>query len=718
MRRTRQQRDDEEEEKEKDKDDDEDDEDDDEVTKLKKQLKKGESSEDEEENVDSTETEGEDLGGDMREMAEKARMKVLKNFVDSDKVEATTQLEGWLGNPDTYSNFAKRAVDAGKYLIAVDLYRDALRFARQKDTPEGVVESGSDSDAESETSLEVKKRLKKEAKAEKKRQKTVRNQLISQDFRHRLKAEDEMRELTEEEKLELERSKYKRVVGLWFGLAKAHCRCGQMQDAIRACKEALACPTDDDSKFENVLKHWQDLSQGGEEDKERISAFEEEVNSDLPTILDRYVAGEKTMLAIDWDEIDDYNKPKTGDSKLGETETAIVAKYRNIISNDVRHDRTEELKNLHTVEEIETYMVKKRRWGIMREGVKAIARESLRNDILEGFNSMAGKMERDCGDEMLKKIALVGFSCASETGGRNDTVNIAVGGTLLLAKAFDYGWLDVVKKEHALDDDEGEEAKKNAEARLWKARAISHWRVYDKQGCGAGKGEKAHLELSLAAWEKALKHLGVAGNVRSWEYYASAVLAKGDYGVAANAYGTILQSFRIPNKVGIALVCSSLLKALGVYDQAVAYMFTAISMSGAGGGPGNYDSLDLAFLMARLHEEHGWFEQQKKEGEARALRRTMRKSRKTKDFNNTMEDVKTMVEAKSNEGGEGGGQIEEGGVRSVKIARTAYLAVFDQLQQLQEEEGEKEEGGEEEKEEEGGEEKDEEEEEADETHKC
>jgi tetratricopeptide (TPR) repeat protein len=573
------------------------------------------------EDEDSTETEGEDLGGERRDMAEKARMKVMQNFKDSNLVDKSVELEDWLNDPDTYKTFAKRAVDGGKYLIAVDLYRDALTLARKIDTPDDV-ESDSDCDGStlSETSKELRKRKKREAKEERRRRKKQgdsSSQLVDQQFdgeEEEKEEEEKESKLSPDEVAEKEKIKYKRVVSLWFGLAKAHCRCGQMEDAIRACKEGLSCPTEDGDKFENVLSHWSELSEGSEEDRERITAFEQEVNTDLPSILDKYVAGEKTMLSIDWDAIDDYNKPKTGDTEVGKKESQIVAKYRKKLSGDWRQDRSEDLKSLHTIEDIEGYMVKKRRWQIMREGVKGVAREVMKDAIFGALMKMAGKMERDCGDVTIKNIAFVGFSCASETTGGNDTVNMFVGACLLLAKAFDYGWLDIVKKEHSLDEDGGEEAMKNAEARLWKTRALCHWRVYEKQGCGAGKGEKVHLEHCLTSWDKALKHLSVASDLKCWMCYARAALAKGDYQVAANAYGTILKSFRIPDKVGIALVCSSLLKALGVYDQAIAYMFSAISMAGMAGGPGNYDSIDLAFLMARLHEEHGWFEQQKQEG--------------------------------------------------------------------------------------------------------
>jgi tetratricopeptide (TPR) repeat protein len=636
------------------------------------------------EEEDSTETEGEDLGGERRDEAEKARMGVLKNFKDCNLVEETVELEDWLNDPNTYKTLAKRAVDGGKYLLAVDLYRDALKLAKKIDTPDDVSDSDSDESTTSETSKELRKRKKREAKEaqrEKKRQLTMRSQLVNQKFGQDEKEEEEEEEeeeLSPEELAERERNKYKRVVNLWFGLAKAHCRCGQMEDAIRACKEGLSCPTDEGDKFENVLSHWSELSEGAEEDRERITAFEQEVNTDLPSILDKYVAGEKTMLSIDWDAIDDYNKPKTGDAEIGKKESQIVANYRKKLSRDRKYDRSEDLKDLHTIEDIENYMVNRRRWQIMREGVKGVAREVMKNDIFDALMKMAGKMERDCGDETIKNIALVGFSCASETSGSNDTVNMFVGGCLLLAKAFDYGWLDIVKREHSLDVDGGEEAFKNAEARLWKTRALSHWRVYEKQGCGAGKGEKVHLEHSLAAWDKALKHLSVASDLKCWMCYARAALAKGDYGVAANAYGTILKSFRMQDKVGIALVCSSLLKALGVYDQSIAYMFSAISMAGMGGGPGNYDSIDLAFLMARLHEEHGWFEQQKQEGEARAARKSMRKSRKSGE---DLDALRRAAAAEAEAGGASGGEA-----RSMAIAKTAYLAVFYQLQELQEEE--------------------------------
>ena len=401
-----------------------------------------------------------------------------------------------------------------------------------------------------------------------------------------------------------------KLASLWFGLAKAHCRCGQMFLAIRACNEALSIPDQTESmtkKVSSVLTHWQALS-----DSERpFSSFEEEVNTPLPNLFDKYMSDSNQMLKIDWDEMD-LPDEKVGDVKAKSAEASLVADYRKklkLSSVDLTGVESEDLKHLHTIEDIEMHLTTKRRWKIFKEGMKSMAREILKGELVDCFTKMAGKMERDCGDDAIVKIAKLGFNCASEdNGGPNDTTQLAVGSCLLLAKAFDFEYLDIVKKQNPSDRD----AYARAEAKLWRARAICHWRVYEKQGLGSGKGERAHLDNSIAAWDHALKHMAVAGDPKNWVSYAKALTCKGNYEIAANSYGTVLRSFRVVGIQNIAVTCSSLLKALGSYDQSVAYLFSAISME----MEPPYDSIDLAFLMARLHEEYAFFVQKKKTGEA------------------------------------------------------------------------------------------------------
>lgn len=414
-----------------------------------------------------------------------------------------------------------------------------------------------------------------------------------------------------------------------------------MQLAIRACSEALSVPHQSEnvsSKVSSILTHWQALS----DSKQPHSTFEDEINAPLPNLFDKYMNDSNQMLKINWDEIDEPEKD--GDLQAKTAETDIVADYRRklkLSSMDMTGVESEDLKSLHTIEDIEMHLSTKRRWQILKEGIKGLARESLRASLITCFQKNAGKMERDCGDDNILDIVTLGYNCASENnGGPNDTTQLIIGACLLLAKAYDFDYLDIVKKRNPDDPD----VLARAEARLWKTRAICHWRVYEKQGLGSGKGEKAHLENCMLAWDQALKHMAIAGDPLNWVLYAKAAACKGDYQVAANSYGTVLRSFRIKGIQNVAIMCSSLLKALGNYDQAVAYLFSAISMN----MEPPYDSIDMAFMMARLHEEYAFH-----------------------------------VQTKANEATEGGkAEPPEIANNNMNISRTAYSAVFQQLQDL------------------------------------
>ena len=557
-------------------------------------------------------SEEERIGEEYRSVAYKTREKVLQHLKDTDEVPETTDVDDWLSEPDTHARFAMRAIDAGKYLLAVDMYKEALELAKDIDTPES--DSESDDDTKSQSQADSKSADKQGGSVDS-------------------SGSDSS---VDEQKLQEDRAKCKRVVSLWFGLAKAHCRCGQMQLAIRACAEALKLPTHEEDKMSGIMKHWQQLSDG---DDDRISPFDEEVKEPLPSLLDKYVMEEDSMMQIDWDAVDDQQRKKSGDAEVASAKTQIVGKYRKKLRLESANGAgNDDLERIHTVEDVEKHLATKRRWEILKEGIKAVAREIMRENLEDGFAKVTGTAERDCGDDMVKLIARVGFSCASETSGPNDTINIAIGACLLLAKAYDFGYLDCVRRDHNGDADKGAEAFSLAEAKLWKTRAICHWRVYERQGLGAGKGERSHLEQCLSAWDEALKHLSVSGDVSNWHLYAQAAIAKGDYPVASKAYGTILRSFRSGNSIGTVIMCSSLLKALGNFDQAIAYMFSAVSME----SEGHYDGIDLAFFMARLNEEYGLLEQEKERSGGAA-----------------------------------------GGSRAGRVAVTAYNAVFDQLQQLE-----------------------------------
>jgi tetratricopeptide (TPR) repeat protein len=335
---------------------------------------------------------------------------------------------------------------------------------------------------------------------------------------------------------------------------------------------------------------------------------------------------------------------------VNQSESAIVARYRKQLytleeeeepASPKKGAAAAGLKQIHTVEGVEKHLATKRRWQIVRESLRAYARESLRSTLIEGLLTFKG-IERECGDDLVLALGQLGFNCASETSGANDTTTMAVGATLLLAKAHDYDYVNVVARKSPLDAD----IVAKTEARIFRARAMAHWRVFDKQGQGSGKGELSHLEACVTNWETALKHMAVAGDPKSWVAFAAANTCKGAYEVAANAYGTVLRSFHAGNDSNVALSCASLLKALGSYDQAIAYMFSALSM----GLSPPYDNIDITFLMARLHEEQGVFAREtaveaKRKAQARKERRTRetqereaRKSRKERRSQGALDD--------------------------------------------------------------------------------
>ena len=99
-----------------------------------------EDSDDEE----SEESDSEDLGEEKRNIAYRSRTKVFEHFKDIQRVDENFEYDDWIVDPDTYKGFAKTAIDAGKYLMAVDLYKDAIHFTTIDDDSEG---GGDDSDS-------------------------------------------------------------------------------------------------------------------------------------------------------------------------------------------------------------------------------------------------------------------------------------------------------------------------------------------------------------------------------------------------------------------------------------------------------------------------------------------------------------------------------------------------------------------------------------------
>ena len=657
------------------------------------------SSEEEEEGESEEESSDEesiaDFGEERREVAGKARMKIYENLKETYKlpfhevfergvdgedgkvIKVVIDFEDWLKDPYLWRDFANRAIDANKYLIAVDLYQEAIRYATFDD--EESVES-------SVESAKKEKRIKgKYEDSSSEEESTTTPNVYPND------GDNDGEEATQPFDL----------VSLWFGLARAHCRCGQMQQAVRACAKALKQPANEyTDRVANVMAHWQALSSNS------IHSFDDEAVAPLPSLFDKYFKQQDETLQIDWSENTSTNNKSTSEN----SESAVVARYRKQLYT-LTEGGEEAAEGIHTVEDVEKHMATKRRWMIIREALKAYARESLRKTLADGFLSIQG-LERECGDELVVAIGQLGFACAAENGGGpNDTVTMAIGATLLLAKAHDYDYLDVVAKCNPDD----KELATSSEARMLRARANAHWRVYEKQGMGSGKGELAHLDHSLTNWEGALKHMTVAGDTKNWCAYAAANTCKGKYDVAAQAYGTVLRSVG-GNSSNVAIACASLLKALGSYDQAITYIFSALSM----GLEPPYDNVDITFLIARIHEEQGVFavestaEAKRKEAK-RQDRKTAdlqkaqdAKSRKERRSQTNLDDelknimarkerrssqanleaaidpealvAEALADADEEEKKEGG--EEEAGNDSARISRTAYTQVFNTMRDM------------------------------------
>ena len=305
------------------------------------------------------------------------------------------------------------------------------------------------------------------------------------------------------------------------------------------------------------------------------------------------------------------------------------------------------VKDIHTIEDIHAHVESRRRWRVLREGIRGLARESIREILVDGFSNLVGKAETDCGEELVMEVGRMGHSCASEVNGPNATTQMALASCIILGRAHELGYLNLLKQNYDVD------FSAHMEGRFWLARAKSHWRVFTSQGKGAGSGELAHLNYCLSAWDEALKFMATTVDPSNWHNYALANVARGNFDVAAQAFGTILKNFSSYNSCTLAVLCSSLYKALGFYDQCIAYMFSAISM----GAEAPYDSIDLAFLLARCHEE--------KAAAEGGLVVEENDEDVDEDGENENENKKQTT------------------TQSHQIAIRAYSAVFDQLKQLE-----------------------------------
>ena len=536
------------------------------------------------------------LGNDRRKVANLALEKVFTAKVESKEIdEEEVNFDEWLEDPATYRDFAQRAYDSSKYLLAVDYFQKAIKI-RIEDVP------NEDSDTESSP----KRGYGGKGKASVATEEDTRESSSEDDSSGGSESDSE----EEAEPVELAQ--------LWFGLAKSHCRCGQMNFAVRACKQALLQPESEATgKARSLLENWEELSNFG-------SRFDDEVNMPLASIFDAYLKKSDKVLALKIEE------EELDRNRVGSVEGDVVTKYR----QGFKDSKDPRVKNIHTLEDVQAHVESRRKWRVLREGIRGLARESLRANIIDGFASHVGKPESECSEELIIDIARMGHSCAAEVDGPNATNNMNLAACVLLARAHDLGYLNLLNSNYDSD------YAAHLEGRFWRARARSHWRLYNKQGRGSGNGEIMHLNYCLVAWDEAMKHLSTTANPRTWYEYALANVCHGKYDVAAECFGTILKNFKSYNSGSIAVMSSSLFKALGQYEQSIAYMFSAVSS----GAEAPYDSVDLAFLMARCHEE------------------------------------KALSEGGVARVGDG-----EQPSQSYQIAMRAYETVFDQLKQLEEE---------------------------------
>ena len=147
--------------------------------------------------------------------------------------------------------------------------------------------------------------------------------------------------------------------------------------------------------------------------------------------------------------------------RLNATEGDIVSKYRGGLANS----RDPRIKNIHTIEDVFAHAESRRRWGVLREGIRGLARESLRANIIDGFASLTGRPESECGEELIIDIARIAHSCASEETGPNATTQMNLAACILLARVHELGYLNLLKDSYESD------YALHMEGRYWRARA-------------------------------------------------------------------------------------------------------------------------------------------------------------------------------------------------------------------------------------------------------
>ncbi|GMI45359.1 hypothetical protein TrCOL_g8772 [Triparma columacea] len=250
-------------------------------------------------------------------------------------------------------------------------------------------------------------------------------------------------------------------------------------------------------------------------------------------------------------------------------EREVNGSLEEVIQTYLQTSNPQEVKIARDLMRLELSKINQPKWKLLRASIKPLARKHYA--IVE-IAPMRDNKEKVDG----VKIARMGMLCCEST---SVSIGLHYTACLLMQKGADIGFKD------------GSDLPMG---RFYRCLAESHLKIWMLGGI---KAKRVNLELSAAAWDKALGHFENAVNFDLWMKCASVHNYLGDRKRAAAVLGYMVKAFPNHKSLGSCyLRAASILVKMELWNQAAAYMNAVIALERVA----VFDKMDLMFIMATI----------------------------------------------------------------------------------------------------------------------